>query len=51
MFCGKKLPTSLRIEWHDILEEEYGLESPDNRDKKKVPKEFLSDAWWKKRNL
>jgi len=51
MFCGKKLPKSVRHEWYDILEQEYGLESPDEEDKKKVPKEFLTDEWWKKRNL
>jgi len=51
MFCGKKLPTSVRDEWFDILEQEYGLESPCEEDKKKVPKEFLSDEWWKKRGL
>jgi len=40
MFCGKKLPVSLRHEWFDILEEEYGLESPMEEDKKKVLKNF-----------
>jgi hypothetical protein len=50
MFCGKKLPLSVRSEWHNILETEYGLESPDEEDKK-VPKEFWSDEWWKKRGL
>jgi hypothetical protein len=51
MFCGKKLPQSLRKKWYVILEEEYGLESPDEEDKKKVPQEFLTDEWWKKRGL
>lgn len=51
MFCGKKLPFSVRDEWYDILEKEYGLESPDEEDKKKVPKEFWNDEWWKKRGL
>lgn len=51
MFCGKKLPKSVRHEWYDILEQEYGLESPDEEDKKKVPKEFLTDEWWKRRGL
>ncbi|HLC07436.1 MAG TPA: hypothetical protein VJJ26_04585 [Candidatus Babeliales bacterium] len=51
MFCGKKLPISLCREWFDILENEYGLESPMEEDKKKVPKEFLTDEWWKKRDL
>jgi hypothetical protein len=50
-FCGEKLPVSLRDEWFDILEQEYGLESPCEEDKKRVPKEFLTDEWWKKRGL
>ena len=49
--CGTQLPSSLRDEWFDILEQDYGLEDPDDEDKKLVPKEFLSDEWWKKRNL
>lgn len=51
MFCGKKLPESLRDEWLDILEKEYCLERPMTGDKKKVPKEFWSDEWWKIRGL
>lgn len=51
MFCGKQLPISVRDEWYDILEKEYGLESPDEEDRKKVPKEFLTDEWWKARGL
>ncbi|HEX4068763.1 MAG TPA: hypothetical protein VHX42_01570 [Candidatus Babeliales bacterium] len=51
MFCGKKLPLSVRDEWFEILEKEYGLERPGTGDRKKVPKEFLTDEWWKKRGL
>jgi hypothetical protein len=51
MFCSKKLPLFVRDEWFDILEKEYGLESPNEEDKKKVSKEFWTDEWWKKRNL
>jgi len=51
LFCGKKLPESLRVPWFDILEEEYGLERPASGDKKKVPADFLTDEWWKKRGL
>ena len=49
--CGKKLPLSLREQWFDILEYEYGLDRPCDDDKKKVPKEFLTDDWWKVRGL
>lgn len=51
MFCGKKLPLSLRDEWFEILEKEYGLENPYEEDRKKVPAEFWTDEWWKKRGL
>ena len=51
MFCGKKLPLSLRDEWYDTLENEYRLESPMEEDRKKVPKEFWTEEWWKKRGL
>lgn len=51
MFCGKKLPKSVGDEWFDILEKEYKLERPLTRDQKKIPKEFLTDEWWKKRGL
>src|SRR5436190_14845271 len=53
MFCGKKLPLSVRDEWFDILEKEYGLEDPywPKQNKKKIPKEFLTNEWWKKRGL
>lgn len=50
-FCGTQFPNSLRHEWHDILEGEYKLEHPAEKDRKKVPKEFWTDEWWKKRNL
>lgn len=46
--CGMKLPASLRSEWFDILEKEYGLSSP-SCDLRKVPKKFRSDQWWKER--
>jgi hypothetical protein len=51
MFCGKKLPISVRRQWFDILEQEYGLESPAEEDRKRVPQEFWTDEWWKKRGL
>lgn len=51
MFCGTKLPLSVRDEWFNILEQEYGLERPCSGDKKKVPEEFLTDKWWKNRGL
>jgi len=49
-WCGSKIPKDLRDIWVKILQEEYGLKEPYlNRDK--LPREFLSDEWWKKRKL
>ncbi|MEV0670873.1 hypothetical protein [Mycobacterium sp. NPDC050441] len=39
-FCGVKLPSSLRDEWFDRLEN-LGLEVDDP-----LPIELQSDAWW-----
>jgi len=51
-FCGKKLPPGLRDKLFDILEEKYGIDSPfDSEQEQRIPEEFNSDKWWKKRNL
>ena len=52
LFCGTKLPESLEDELHDILVEELGIKSPDygNNDPR-IPDEFKTDEWWKKRGL
>lgn len=50
--CGKKYPKELSDEWFDILEQEYGLDNPNALDQRdRVPKEFWTDEWWKKRGL
>ena len=51
-WCGAKLPKELSDEWFKILEKEYGIECPlSNEEKHKIPKEFKTDEWWKKRGL
>ena len=48
-FCGKKLPHSKRDSFFDILEElGYTDKEVANR---KIPSEFKTDEWWKKRGL
>ena len=49
-FCGSKLPKHLKDEWWDILYE-MGYEPFDDKDSGKIPEEFKSDEWWKKRGL
>lgn len=50
-WCGKKLPNELAEEWDDILETQYGLSENDRLDDSKLPEDFKTDAWWKKRGL
>jgi hypothetical protein len=49
-WCSEKLPKDLNQEWEYILEKEYGIKEPGfNQDK--IPPEFKTDEWWKKRGL
>jgi hypothetical protein len=51
-WCGSQLPKNLRDEWFDILEQEYGIDDPGWPEQlAKVPADFLTDEWWKKRGL
>jgi hypothetical protein len=50
-WCGKHLPCELSNEYYEILQEEYQLHDPDGIDKFKIPLEFQTDEWWKKRGL
>ncbi len=50
-FCGKELGESLNSEYYGILFREYGIEYPEGKEADKVPPEFKSDEWWRKRGL
>jgi len=50
-WCGTKLPSSLADKWFEVLKEEYGIEDPSDEDRDRVPTEFRTDEWWKKRGL
>ena len=51
-FCGTKLPSSLAQKRLEILEEEYGVDDPYYPEQKNlIPREFMTDEWWKKREL
>lgn len=50
-WCGTQLPNRLSDEWYDVLSSEYGIEDPTDKDRDKVPPEFKTDEWWKKRGL
>ena len=50
-FCGTQLPNSLRDQWFDEISKELGFEVDLSIDKRKIPSEFLTEEWWKKRGL
>lgn len=47
-WCGEKLPESLRDEFYDIIIDKLGLGGCYDE---KLPEEFKTDEWWKKRGL
>lgn len=49
--CGTKFPESLRDAWFDIIEREFGISEMPDKKIKLLPKEFLTEGWWKKRGL
>jgi len=50
-WCGTKLPERLIHKMEQVLEEEYGITEKDWGNKEKIPPEFNTDEWWKKRGL
>lgn len=51
-YCGAKVPKDLVDEYFEILEKEYDITDPyETKQKKRIPAEFMSDEWWKKREL
>lgn len=52
-WCGIELPTILRSDFFDTLEKEFGIETniAECKEDKRIPSEFKTDEWWKKRGL
>lgn len=50
-WCGAKLPKELGDEFADIVYGELGFDPLDINLEEKLPAEFKTDAWWKKRGL
>ena len=50
-WCGKELPKDLDGIWGETLEREYGLTEEERDEGSKIPEEFKTDEWWKKRGL
>lgn len=45
-WCGHKLPVSKRDKWFEELEK-LGYDDPFDQN---IPKEYLTDEWWNKKN-
>jgi hypothetical protein len=50
-WCGTKLPKDLNDEWEEIVAKEFGVTQLYYRYMDKIPPEFKTDEWWKKRGL
>lgn len=50
-WCGQNLGRELNGEYYSILRQEYGIYEPETTEADKVPEEFKSEEWWKKRGL
>jgi len=50
-WCGTKLPLELNNKWFETLEVECSITDPSGDEYDKVPSEFRTDEWWRKRNL
>jgi hypothetical protein len=50
-FCGNDLGKRLNAEYYDILYKEFEIEHPETIESNKVPLEFKTDEWWRKRGL
>lgn len=51
--CGTAFPPPLLETWYDLVEHSYGAQEwPINAEKlSRLPPEFRTDEWWKKRGL
>jgi hypothetical protein len=49
-WCGTSLPKDLSESLALVLQKEYGIEDV-IFDREKIPPEFKTDEWWKKRGL
>jgi hypothetical protein len=50
-WCKTRLPEELGEKWCEVLKEELGIDDMDAQIYAKLPAEFKTDQWWKKRGL
>ena len=52
LYCNHKFPEDLYAQYSELLEKEHGLDEVTAwRYPERVPEEFKSEEWWKKRGL
>jgi hypothetical protein len=51
IYCGTKMPDCLYDMWYQILKRQYKLSYDDLEYNEKIPQEFLTGEWWRKRNI
>jgi len=49
--CGIQFPKDLSSEWWNIMEKEFNISDFLDEKLNKIPKEFKTEEWWKKRKL
>ena len=50
-WCGYHFSKNLSDEWFSVIRHELHLNPWDPDDRVKIPEEFLTEEWWKKRGL
>ena len=50
-WCSTTLPKRLSEEWCAVIKEKFGLDEVFREQWKRLPKEFKTDIWWRKRGL
>lgn len=50
-WCGTKLSKSLGNEWCAVVKQELGIDTVFAEEWEKLPEEYKTDEWWKKRGL
>ena len=51
-WCGVKLPKNLFVEWVKTVKRKFNVEATyDKEELKKVPEEYMTEEWWKKKGL
>lgn len=51
-WCGSKLPRDLSEEWEREVTSKFNVsDALDKEELKKIPQEYMTEEWWRKRGL